>query len=477
MAVYTGPSMESLPEWNSDFDPPVEWVNFRETLDALGVGGSAASSLAAHIADTSAAHAATAIAFTPNGSIAATTVQAAIQEVRDEHGVGKDFVQDTDPALVPANNVAAKDRWWDITEGSERTGVRNAANNDWVFFSDVCVTWAEIEAAVDAAPSTPNAKTLIRIANAEIIQTSALTNTKSIILEGTGPLSCLTHEGNLTAGGTTVAIYISGSTPVSGIEFRNFKIRCNRAVAPSATRTSGFMIAYDASDILFSHVTFKDLTSTGALILGADDAPTLMPHNIRFEKCTFDEWYEQGVEIVHGHDISVVGCTMTSTASHPELGSTDTTGLMIASERTPDAPNGAVRNILFADNTIDLSGLADQNNSFPITLSEGGQTEAVTWQYDKVRVVNNTLIGGANCLRLQAVNTLAIDNSYILIEGNTMSGSLSNPIGVNLPVPGWTDLVRVLNNHLTVPVGVNGGWATEINNFDFYEDNNTVVEL
>jgi hypothetical protein len=38
----------------------------------------------AHIADTTAAHAASAIAFTPNGSIAATDVQAAIQEVRDE---------------------------------------------------------------------------------------------------------------------------------------------------------------------------------------------------------------------------------------------------------------------------------------------------------------------------------------------------------------------------------------------------------
>lgn len=41
-------------------------------------------SAAAHIADTSAAHVASSIGFTPNGSIAATDVQAAIQEVRDE---------------------------------------------------------------------------------------------------------------------------------------------------------------------------------------------------------------------------------------------------------------------------------------------------------------------------------------------------------------------------------------------------------
>ena len=42
------------------------------------------SELDAHINDATAAHAASAISFTPNGSIVATDVQAAIQEVRDE---------------------------------------------------------------------------------------------------------------------------------------------------------------------------------------------------------------------------------------------------------------------------------------------------------------------------------------------------------------------------------------------------------
>jgi hypothetical protein len=42
--------------------------------------------IADHLADATAAHAATAISFTPDGSIAATTVQAAIVEVRDEAG-------------------------------------------------------------------------------------------------------------------------------------------------------------------------------------------------------------------------------------------------------------------------------------------------------------------------------------------------------------------------------------------------------
>jgi hypothetical protein len=48
----------------------------------------AASALTAHTTDATAAHAASAISFTPNGSIAATDVQAAIQEVRDEAGGG-----------------------------------------------------------------------------------------------------------------------------------------------------------------------------------------------------------------------------------------------------------------------------------------------------------------------------------------------------------------------------------------------------
>lgn len=44
--------------------------------------------IAAHTVDATAAHAASAIGFTPNGSIAATDVQAAIQEVRDEASGG-----------------------------------------------------------------------------------------------------------------------------------------------------------------------------------------------------------------------------------------------------------------------------------------------------------------------------------------------------------------------------------------------------
>lgn len=53
-------------------------------VGVMGMSADSSAALADHIADTTAAHAATAISFAPNGSIAATTVQAAIVEVRDE---------------------------------------------------------------------------------------------------------------------------------------------------------------------------------------------------------------------------------------------------------------------------------------------------------------------------------------------------------------------------------------------------------
>jgi len=54
------------------------------TVDATHSGSTHSAASDTHVADTSAAHVASSIGFTPNGSIAATDVQAAIQEVRDE---------------------------------------------------------------------------------------------------------------------------------------------------------------------------------------------------------------------------------------------------------------------------------------------------------------------------------------------------------------------------------------------------------
>jgi hypothetical protein len=83
-------------------------------VDDAGVVTSIGGSAAAHIADTSAAHAASSIGFTPNGSISATDVQAAIVEVRDEAGtsagVAADAIWDAAGDLIQGTgaNTAAR---------------------------------------------------------------------------------------------------------------------------------------------------------------------------------------------------------------------------------------------------------------------------------------------------------------------------------------------------------------------------------
>lgn len=84
----------------------------------------AAADLAVHIADASAAHAASAIAFTPAGTIAATTVQAAIEEVASEAGgTGPldNFAATTDPAVTDdsGDGYAIGSRWINTTSDTE----------------------------------------------------------------------------------------------------------------------------------------------------------------------------------------------------------------------------------------------------------------------------------------------------------------------------------------------------------------------
>lgn len=85
--------------------------------------------LDAHISDATAAHAATAIAFTPAGSIAATTVQAAIEEVATEAGAGN----------IPATIVDAKG---DLIAGTAADTVARLAvgTNGFVLTADSAET-------------------------------------------------------------------------------------------------------------------------------------------------------------------------------------------------------------------------------------------------------------------------------------------------------------------------------------------------
>lgn len=70
-------------------------------IDHTGITGAGA---AAHIADTSDAHDASAISFSPAGTIAATDVQAAIEEVATEAGAAGGVASGTSFPGSPANN-------------------------------------------------------------------------------------------------------------------------------------------------------------------------------------------------------------------------------------------------------------------------------------------------------------------------------------------------------------------------------------
>ena len=70
-------------------------------IDHTGVTGAGAS---AHIADTSDAHDASAISFSPTGTIASTDVQAAIAEVASEAAAGSGIASGTGFPGGPANN-------------------------------------------------------------------------------------------------------------------------------------------------------------------------------------------------------------------------------------------------------------------------------------------------------------------------------------------------------------------------------------
>lgn len=102
------------------------------------------SALAAHEEATTAAHAASAISFTPNGSIAATDVQAAIQEVRDEAGL------DTGAAVNALTGSPTLFAWYKAD---------SIAGND----GDAIGTWADSSGnSRDVTQATPGNKPTLR---------------------------------------------------------------------------------------------------------------------------------------------------------------------------------------------------------------------------------------------------------------------------------------------------------------------------
>lgn len=90
-------------DWTND-DPttPISAARLDHIEDGIEAADLATT---AHVADSSAAHAASAISFSPTGSISATTVQAAIAEVAAEAGGGGGVASGV--TFTPAGDIAA----------------------------------------------------------------------------------------------------------------------------------------------------------------------------------------------------------------------------------------------------------------------------------------------------------------------------------------------------------------------------------
>jgi hypothetical protein len=108
--------------------------------------------LDAHVNDTTAAHAASAISFTPNGSIAATDVQAAIQEVRDEAGGATPDADATTKGLVQlAGDLAG-------IAASPQIATGVIVNTD--VNASAAIAESKLNLASDAAAGTASRRTL-----------------------------------------------------------------------------------------------------------------------------------------------------------------------------------------------------------------------------------------------------------------------------------------------------------------------------
>jgi hypothetical protein len=131
-------------------------------------GGGGSGDADAHIADATDAHDASAISFTPNGSIAATDVQTAIQEVRDEAGGGGA------PTTV------------DYLVGTADGGLSNEIVVGTSPGGELGGTWASPTVDATHAGTTHSAATDTHIADSSAAHAASAISADSTTLVGTG---------------------------------------------------------------------------------------------------------------------------------------------------------------------------------------------------------------------------------------------------------------------------------------------------
>lgn len=175
--------------WDADLD----------AVAALTAPATQITDATAHVADTSAAHVASAIGFTPNGSIAATDVQAAIQEVRDE-AAGGGAPSTADYLVGTADGGLSNEIVVGTSPGGELGG-----------------TWAS--PTVDASHSGSTHAAVQAAAEATAAAALAAHNHTGVYQPLDADLTALAAAGNSTVLAATTASFLTADeTKLDGIE-------------------------------------------------------------------------------------------------------------------------------------------------------------------------------------------------------------------------------------------------------------------
>ncbi len=165
-----------------------------------------------HVNDTSAAHNASAIAFTPNGSIAADNVQAAIQEVRDEAvGGGSDDQTAAEVPFTPSGTISSNNVQDAIEEvAAEASGTDDQTAAEVPFTPAGTISASNTQAAVEEVAT--DAATALSTHESDTSNVHGITDT-SVLETTTGSQTKVdTHVNDTSAAHAASAISYAGGT-------------------------------------------------------------------------------------------------------------------------------------------------------------------------------------------------------------------------------------------------------------------------